>query len=242
MKIGIYGDSYADPKQYYNTLTWVDIVREKHSGSCSFGMASSNLFYSLLEFKKYYKQFDKNIFLVTGPMRIWAPRFPIGAKKDQFLSSPSGVLNSIEFQKNNNNNAEKRHTNIKILESVLLYFAYIQNPTEDLHKQKLMIDEIKSLDPDVLLIPCFSISIPDVNVGLGDIFDKENAAWNYEFYTNDIRDVRNCHMTAENNAILANKVIDHVEERTAFDLNINHFVNPTLEDKDYYLHQRRKIN
>jgi hypothetical protein len=233
MKVGIYGDSYADPVKNNNTPSWIDILMQRYSRSFSHGYASTNLFYSFREFNKYHKNYDKNIVLVTDPFRIWADRFDVSPPSFQFMSGISNTEDKIEWMKKHCKNEDQQRRNIKILESALVYYAYIQNSNEELLKQQLIIDKILSLNPDTLVIPCFSVSIPGVNIGLENIFRKENEAWGIDFTKDKFKDARNCHMTAENNVILANKIIEHLEGRTQFDLNIDDFVTPA--NKEFYI-------
>lgn len=231
MKIGIFGDSFADIKKYNSTPNWIDLLKERYDKVQSFGSMGTNLYYSMKIFINQYKNFDKNIFMITSPFRIWANRFPIYPQSRQFFQGINSVEQSIDFEKENNKNSHSLYTNIKILEAVQVYYSYIQNIEEETYKHGLMIKEILSLDPNTLLVPCYNTSMPNIDVGLFNIFEKENAAWGIDDTTTV--DTRNCHMTAENNAILSQKMIACIDNNISFSLNIDDYVTPM--NKEFYI-------
>lgn len=233
MKIGIFGDSFADIRKYNSTPNWIDLLKERYNKVQSFGLVGTNLYYSMKIFINQYKNFDKNIFVITSPYRIWANRFSISPQSRQFFQGIDSIEARIDFEKKNNKDPQSLYTNIKILEAVQVYYSYIQNIEEENYKHRLMIKEILSLDPNTLLVPCYNTSMPNIDVGLFNIFEKENAAWGIDDTTTVRYDTRNCHMTAENNAILSQKMISCIENNIAFSLNIDDYVTPM--NKEFYI-------
>lgn len=236
MNIGIFGDSFADPVSKNTTPSWISILNQHFPKTvASYGVSSSNLYYSVEAFKKFHKKHNRNVFVVTAPGRLWArgSSFPIMYHK--FFNGVNSVEDYIDFYKSAK---EPERTEIlKLLEAIRVYITYIQDFEYESYLQKLMIQDLLSIDKNIILIPCYNISnIPiDVNGNLFDIFEKENKAWGIDGIPSYKLDIRNCHMTAENNAILAQKVIDCLEKNQPLDLNINDFKAPTLDSKEFYI-------
>jgi hypothetical protein len=75
MKIGIFGDSFADPgndTRRTAEYSWFNIFAGKLNETCSIdfhGLGASSLFFSYEKFLKYYQNYDLIIFCVTGASR-----------------------------------------------------------------------------------------------------------------------------------------------------------------------------
>lgn len=248
MKIGIYGDSYADPIKKNPSADWMDTLRSKYSDVVTYGVGGSNLYYSVCQFKETHHLFDKKILLVTSPFRVWAKNSSIIPKDHRFLPSPWYIKSRIDFQKTYNNDPVSREHNIKLFEAAIIYMSFVVNKEEEIYKHQLMIKDILSMDPDTILVPCFHFSgVDNVKGHLGSIVKKENKAWNTtdeEFINFNIDDLRNCHMTAENNLIFAEKIIDVIENGTPLSLDQNDFVDPSVDSKEFYIKKYpiRKMN
>ena len=242
MKIGIFGDSYADPISKNSTPTWIDILNQRPNiHSSSYAVSGSNMYYSVEQFKKMHKKHDRNIFLVTGPERIWARRIDFMDVRHSFIPGNDTIEHLIEFYKNCKE--PERTYFLKILEALRIYFTFIRDYEYEVYLQKLMIQDLLSIDKNLILLPCFKESIPyipfDVNGCLFDVFEKENLSWGIDYNIQYQIDRRNCHMTAENNKILAEKIIAYIEQGKEIDLNINDFISPNLESKDFYIKEQK---
>lgn len=239
MKIGIYGDSYADPRKKNPSTDWIEILRLKYTDVVTYGYAGSNLYYSVSQFKKTHHLFDKKILLVTSPFRVWAKNSNILPEAHRFFPSPWFIKSYINFQKKHNKDPVSREHNIKLFEASMIYMSFISNKDEELYKHRLMLKDILSMDPDTILVPCFHLSeVDNVKGDLGLIVKKENKAWNIteeDFANFKINDMRNCHMTAENHLIFAGKIIDVIENGIQLSLDQNDFINPSLDSKEFYI-------
>lgn len=235
MNIGIFGDSYADPVSHNPTPTWIKLLNQHPNfHASSYAVSASNLYYSVEQFKKFYTRHERNIFVATHPGRIWLrASFPHDPYK--FISGISTIEAYLDYYKNFKEPEKTRYT--KIFNALEVYIAHIQDNQYEYYLQGLMLQELLSLDKNLIIIPCFghSNSPIDVNGNLFSIFEKENKAWGIDGVKLQNSDIRNCHMTAENNAILAQKIIDHLENGNPIDLNIDHFVAPSLDSKDFYI-------
>lgn len=235
MKIGIFGDSYASPKNANPTPSWINILNQhKDMFVSSYGQSASNFYYTVDQFKTYYKQYDLNIILVTNPGRIWARHSNTLHGFEKFFNSIDTIEEQLRLRKEHAVSVRQDKV-ITILETVKNYLLHIQDFEYECYLQELMIRDVLAMDKNLILIPCYSNSILNNTKGnLFDVFLKENEAWG-EIYTNKATDIRNCHMTAENNKILAEKIIAYIEQGKEIDLNINDFVSPSLDSKDFYI-------
>ena len=237
MKVGIYGDSFADsafPTNRTNTLNWMEVLQEKYDVSC-FGIVGSSLYFSIEQFKQQQDQFDKVIFLVTEPSRLWAKGLMTEPTKMQFFGGVDFIEGRIEYYKNLRDRPlqEIKHL-LKISEAALIYKSYIQNFEEEEYKHNLMLKDLLK-NKNIISIPCFHNSIQGNETSLWDIYKKETLAWGVDLDSiSKYEDVRNCHLTVENNRILAEKIIDSIENNnTSINLNLDDFMTPM--NKEFYL-------
>ena len=76
MKIGIFGDSFADPgNEVRRTANYslFNVFAKNLNEPCNIdfhGMGASSLFFSYQKFLKYYSNYDLIIFCVTGEIII----------------------------------------------------------------------------------------------------------------------------------------------------------------------------
>ena len=196
MKIGVFGDSFAILKLNL-TPTWIEILSEKYNIN-NHALSGSNLYYSIEEIKKHHEEYDKIILVVTEPGRLRVSNLiPLGLSQ-QFINGP---LDQKYSQRKELSKYEKL-----VWEAANRYFACLQDDEYDRYIHNLMLDEIKKIRPDIILIPAFINSWCNVNGSpMLSIYQKENTAWNFDLTTvvTQYKDNRNCHMIAENNAIFA---------------------------------------
>lgn len=227
MKIGIFGDSFSNSAinnkhpGYLNYLSWSDIISTKFKNDVkNFGIAGSSLYYSHNEFLTHHEKFDKIIFMITDWGRIYNSKTKINRLKHVPGFAMAEYLKTLI----ENSNIKVNHDDPLILDSIINYYIYVQNNNEEILFHKLMIDNIKSIRSDVLLIPCFSSKfsmIDDYVMCMNDISMIDmNAA---ELSWSNVRfDPRHCHMNEENNYIFANKILDWI--------NTNEFKFDTIDD------------
>ena len=218
MKIGIFGDSYAANRIENDTKSWVDIIAEKYEVT-NYASAGTSLFYSMSIFEQYQHRFDKVIFVVTSPGRLL-----LDNANNRSLSIAG--LRDCETKIENTSNPFE----LKILHAVRDYYIYVQNYNFNKYVHRLMIEKIKRIRPDTVLIPASLEKFDDIFSGASmcDIELKENNAWGI----GGIIDYRHCHMTAENNAIFATKVEEWLNGKPV-QINLDDFVTPM--NREFYL-------
>ena len=225
MKIGIFGDSFAILK-LNPTPTWVEILSEKYDIT-NYAFTGSNLYYSVSEIKKHHENYDKIILVVTEPSRIKVAKWvPIDIGK-QFIIK--GIDKNF-LDKDNLTKYEKL-----VWEASNQYFTYLQDTEYDRYIQGLMLNDLIKLRSDIILIPAFLNSWYNVNgASMANIFHKENTAWGLDAISivEQYNDSRNCHMTAENNSIFADKADTWINGEPVH-INLDDFVTTT--NKDFYL-------
>lgn len=232
MKIGIFGDSFASAVKLNDTAVWHELLGEKYNVTVH-ALGGSNLYYSVRKFIKFHEQYDKIIFVVTMPGRQqiadWIPCADASLKCVPGLTQAEALINN------------KATVDNKYLKeaygAVINYFKYMQIDHYDNYIHKLMCDDIVKRRPDAIMIPAFSNSVTDVKKNsLQDVYIKENRAWGYEELIPGVPqlyyDNRNCHLTAENNVILASKVDSWIQGMPVV-IDINDFVTPL--NKEFYL-------
>lgn len=234
MKIGIYGDSFGAGYAFnvsargkklleYIGMDWTEILAARYSVT-NYSAFSSSLVYSVDMIEKTHTEFDKIILLVTHPGRITMGN----ASKLQ----PTKHFVNYDYSKLWSDRALQEGW-FKELTSVLDYYFYIYDDDHVNLTHRSLVNYIKHIRPDALLIPNFSNSFNGIlGNTLTDIFDMENKVWDIEYPIFDY-DMRKCHLTKENNEILA----AHIEQwlrGTPVNINLDKFVKPLLS-KDYYI-------
>jgi len=206
MKIAIYGDSYGshridniDGDAFDRGLSWPELLSKDHQVT-NFSEGASSLFYSYQHFIKHHQDFDYNIFLVTQLHRLLVPRNYHGEVYKHVIP---------EKYKDEMNEKDYRDD------------AFLENQEHDIIFHNLMVDNIRRLNPNTLLIPTFPSSLDNApGNSLFDIFilEKENVPLlNYlpinKIVKDDIsehyyEDYKKCHLIEDNHIILYNKIIN----------------------------------
>lgn len=230
MKVGIFGDSFASANMN-NTESWIDILSKEYDVT-NHALSGSNLYYSMTQLKENHNKYDKNIFVVTQPGRIKiADHVPCPAPRLRYVSHAS-IISGVT--KKTSETSEL----INAYNAVLDYYKYIQDDEYDKYIHRLMIDDLTKICSNIMLIPAFKNSIPGrKRTSLIDIRTKENNAWGFDYFVPDgYFDIRNCHLTKENNSVLAKKIIESIDSNF-LNLNINDFQTPM--DKEFYIRNKK---
>lgn len=194
MKVAIFGDSYGVEQPMWNdTLSWISIISKIVSVD-NFSEGSSSLYYSYQRFIELHKNYNKIIFLVTNPGRLFLERCTI-RKHISHYDLANYYRNLAEIYEDK-----------LILEAAKNYYLYVMNEKYDQCMHNLIVESIKNLHPNILLIPCFSDSIPGLYSNC--LFEACVLDWN--FYKlkniNDYIDKRHAHMNEINNGILGKEI------------------------------------
>ena len=243
MKIGIFGDSFAEGSEYYDysrqdlnsIVAWPDFLREEYE-IYNHAKSSSSLFYSINSYKQSYRLYDKKIFIVTYPGRFELPRDiyeTCNIEQDKFINNiPSLDLKIKKYQQLNLNEI------VKTFQAAKDYYRYLYDVDLQSYIHELMINDIKTLeyhDNNTLIIP---VKSNDPNTFfMEQVLYFENKHWGLddESYNKlNFVDKRVCHMTIKNNFIFYQKIKEWIDTGT-FNVSIDDFEKPSLEDKRLYI-------
>jgi len=248
MKIAVYGDSFAAKHKKNPTPNWIDHLKNKYGTVDNYACVGSSLFYSIQEFKRTHEKYDKILFVVTGPGRILVnnPELSPNESNHSSLSQCDGDIRHLNMLIEKgiiDSSSAKRK--LKIYEAIRDYFYYVKNNEFDNYVHKLMFDDITRTRSDAIVIPALLMSDPYISSPENDnsvsrINAKETAAWGITDLVarnhRDFIDIRNSHMTIENNEIFANKAQEWINGKPVI-IDLNDFVTPM--NKEFYL---RPIN
>ena len=221
--LAIFGDSYArkdasdiNEKAWYNFMHDYDVS--------NFGESGTDLWFSYNLFLKNHQRFDNIIFLVTAPHRLTLTNPNIRIYPNQNYTTAYIKLETT---------TGKEHEQYKILVD---YYDLIHNKEKEEQLHQLMIDDAKRIRTDAIIYPCFD-NIWSNEVTLYSITHFEDKILGLDddlrtkFYRKGLRDSRACHMTEENNKIVAEFFLSKLNGKSAI---LGKLIEPTEQLKYYY--------
>lgn len=218
MKLAIFGDSFAEHISTYPGESWVSLFKKDSDFQQvdSYGLHSTNLYWSYLKFFEHYEKYDKAIFVVTSPFRF------ITTFKN--LSSHGNINHILKTQ-------AWSTERIKILKAIRDFS--IHGLSDQLVSdqfvlfQSLMLEKIKNTNFKILFVPAFRYKNTefDSETALMEITEMENKYWKVD----KVYDKRQCHLSENNNKILyeilKSKIIS-LDAQSSSKLDINMFTKP----------------
>lgn len=233
MKIGIFGDSFADdynlwPEHFKEVgPSWIEYIRDQNIEVDNFSFGGSGLYYSYEKFISNFQKYDKIIFLVAAPGRICLSE---NGKYEHWFN-----LNQVEKELEVCFDYNKKVR----LNAVYSYFKYIKNDNFDNLIHKMLIDRISKKHNEMLMIPSFDRSGILGQLPFASISEFEAAFWNLTDvlpHGQDMFDARKCHMCEENNLMVGEEIFNWVKTGK-FNLDPNKFKTPTREFEHYFRKQ-----
>lgn len=162
MKIGIFGDSFADTLvcdkeevSKHNIIGWPDLLKTEYN-IVNFSRGGTSLFYSYMLFKEKQTDFDKIIFVLTDNAR-WSNLMVIPNKisvyGDNYFSVGSFAM--VEHIKTDKD--FKKYIDMEVqakLDALEMYYGYLYSDSTWFMNEtgKLIIDDIIKIRPDTLVI------------------------------------------------------------------------------------------
>lgn len=214
MRIGIFGDSFADRTAYSPVShitedeSWIADMENAGHKVTTYGKTGSSTWYSFQQFLAHYEQFDHVVFCYSSLHRIH--HLPEGLEDLSFLRTPDEL-----YALRRNNNLSKQQE----LEMVRILTGHIPNisiPFDVWIKQKIF-DDINLL--------CYNKNIKLVNLLTFD--DRKDINFNislesrqgdclYNLFNISKKELpsmgevdnRWCHLSKENNTILSGIIFD----------------------------------
>ena len=235
MRVGVFGDSFASSHSVGIGDPWHKMLNNQFNlDITSYGVNGSSLHYSYDKFNEMHKQYDKIVFLLTGPGRLTLPL------PEEYKTQSLGQLYHVTGLESFKSAVEKNFNTDYLLKNTALalegYYNYIVDFNKDSLFHRLLVKEIKHIRPDALLVPCFYLTgeedwhhsttlnnisdIDVINYGL----DPKKAVW---------ADIRHCHMSQENNYVFASMVAEWIKTGS-FNFEITKFIKSDKPVETYF--------
>ena len=246
MKIAIYGDSFGDdtgqwPHRFDNVGPgWAQLLSSTGNNRVSnFCEGGASFSYSYNQFIGTHHDHDRIIFMVTCPGRITleiedfsnlAPSYKHHPNYHQVLAWQAQLVK-----------INPRSQGLVKLSALAQYFLFVKNDEYDIDSQWLLLNSVKKIRPDTIIIPCFHTSIPNLThdalcaVGHMELEYLCNDRYSNidELLHNTRDDARKCHMSDENNFIFYQKILKFLSGDPVH-IDINDFVKPTMPLDHYW--------
>lgn len=215
MKIGVFGDSFAE-KNYAGTgLIWYDILQKDHGHQVEcFGESGSSILFSAELIHKTAQLYDLVIWCLTTPGRFSLPNMINGRRVHVTTSQDQCVAKDLEI-------AKKHSVCVDYLKYVFEW------ETENLIGRALA-SYLQTTHGNVMILPCFP---PPLSSQFNLYTLCENEAQHYfpgqsipKIYQ-EYQDVRPGHITQENQAILAGLINQNLVPGI-FQTSYDNFVAP----------------
>jgi hypothetical protein len=206
LKLGIYGDSFADTR-YLESLcgndslfgkSWVEILCENFDIT-NYSEGGSGVYFSYVKFLENHKQHDLNLFLISQHSRFSVQMRDI----EKIMHVVPGSFQSgydKELKK-----LESYPTDKRIFQSIKGYLDHIMDDKKDKTFANLMIDNIKKIRPDTFFIDLFDSENSLVKISILELM-KEGLDFDILRKDGYRVDLRKCHLSEENNIMTAEKV------------------------------------
>lgn len=220
MKLGVFGDSYADEMIHVDIArypSWITLLRNNYEVE-SHGLGGSGLYYSFKLFLENYPKYDKIIFVATVPGRIHIPEWI------EFTNKYTRHVNSYDVA--------KLHLKIKglsgtaklALGAAMQYYMYLIDEEKERIIHGLMVEKVKQLRPDALILTTDGQPNSLTNINRHEIksvgFPDEAISWN---------DKRVCHFSKRTNEFLAEKMLKWLNGEPP-ELNLEEWPKITKEE------------
>lgn len=220
MRIAVYGDSYAEKRHSPDSGAWWRVLESMgHEVTC-FAESSSSLIWSARILEKHATKFDFNIWCTTAIGR-YSTRLTDGT----WFHLSSGVLVDDLLRQEQD---KEKIFKLQIFSQFIDHFYNVED--DDLISRSLVESFLIRFD-NLMIVPGFNI--PDItDFHLSDISAIEENHLFPEYVNStrsihkDYRDARVCHMSKQNNRILA-ELIDSNLRRGIFKTDISNFQLPT---------------
>lgn len=235
MHIGIFGDSFADYNNQYSLVneneSWIRYLVDNTGATFEcFGYGGTSIWYSFEKFKENYKKFTHIVFCQTFPHRIH--HLPPELVGYHHVKDPA----PLSFM----NISEK-----KIMKSIIdIYYSKLFNKNLDLFLAQQIFDQVNFLCEKENIKLATILPFEDLRYHENYIINLEKRTGDcllgiHHVATNEViaaskpngltsGDTRYCHLSKENNQILA-KIL-----KEGFDVNKKRVYNFSIENSDDY--------
>lgn len=191
MRLGIFGDSYGDtavdPERSWPSLIGGDIAVANYSQS------GTGLYHAWQQFHRYQQGLDRIIVLVTAWSRLYTQ-----------LGWITGLRHCEDL-------CDRDPARRDLYQALIAYQRHLQVDQQLRDTQQLMLRDMETTRPDLLLINCFDpgVTARAAEFDLYSVSDIDHQHYGLDPAT--VRDLRCCHINDENNQRMAELVTDWVQ-------------------------------
>jgi hypothetical protein len=241
IKVGIFGDSYADcvHRDSRNLITDINhigwpiiLASDSRLGVENYAKNCTSIFYSYKKFYEHRDKFDTIIFVVTQGARLY------NSNENILISNLSTIEQLIENLKLE---SKPQSLTYKQYLAAKMYYEYLHEPEfSDYVRDKLIEDIInicKIENKKLILIPAFDEDIKNIkyfNVSLDKITIGElKTQFGCTDYVMEKPKNRACHLSKTNNEILARLLAEIINGKELV-VTINDFEFTKVSDPENY--------
>lgn len=257
-RIAIFGDSYADPfihggdnisnrpslraephrfatwirMNKISKLSWPILLSTKHNLTVdNYALLGSSIFYSFDKFRNNYVEYDTIIFLLTDPSRLF-----IDDDSLHFATSLNLIVEKLK-------KISPDHKDYPILKAAEQYFIYLYEVKLHYFVRDAVIAQVvdicKRFKKKLIMIPAIGYdevirqATPYFEIDLCKVTKKElkTQFGSYDFILETEK--RSCHMSEENNNILANLIVKIINGED-LRIGLEHFKFQKVDDPENY--------
>jgi hypothetical protein len=208
-RVGIFGDSFADRTQLDGPFldeSWIKVLEDKGLRVVSYGKSGTSTWYSYEQFCSHYDQFDHIVFVYSQPDRIHY--LPEGTEQYSYLHSVDDYFAAYH---NSALNPLDEQTLLRIVSG---HIAGLSQSFNFFVQQKIFDDiNLRCREKNIRIVnvlPFENRKHPnhklDFNSRYGDVFYNLLQVSTKELphlLEKGFRDKRSCHLSKENNFVLA---------------------------------------
>jgi len=228
MRIGIFGDSYCDKNIDFNQPSWFELLTHHGHKVISLGEGGSSVLFSAMLLDKHANEFDFLIWAVTEPLRLSIT-----------ISEPPYILHFNQGNIYNSDKFKKEETISKI-DAVGKYFKHLLEFDDQDLISSALVNYMMLKHNNLMVIPCFFDPLR-LDFNLFNLCSKEIDYYfpniSYEKFFQTYSDLRRCHLTIENNKILADIIAENLKPGI-FQTNYDNFVMNPSADKRFYFKKK----
>lgn len=225
MKIGVFGDSYAE-SGWKNRIWWRCLEQNHNHVVQSFGSGGSSILYSAKLIEQHASKFDFLIWCLTCPGRV---TFEISDSLDRhFGPNPQQYFHYTNKLLYNHVNLSPE--TIKKISVYNEYVKYIYNDDDEFLISASIANYFLTKYKNLMIIPCFQPPL-DAEFNLYNVCSNELKHYfpdhKLEDVYKDYQDLRPGHLTNTNNKILA-ELINQNLQPGIFQTDYSNFQAPTV--------------
>lgn len=250
--IGIFGDSFADPNHGHDEFPdmkyngWMyhlkNYVPEIHA------RGGTSVYSSFKNFLKHHEKYDRVIFLITQPQRIF---FTNIIYNDDEMPAPS-YENATWALKNIHNLNTRQILTLKAIQD---YYLYVNHYETQLDISQCLVDKLISLRPDGLFINIFYEAMgPRKGLGIfenvlgapilkyldttiSSLADTSKVDFPHQLVSQRFEKRMTCHLSNEANKLLGDHIMQALE-KNKWAPEVPSFLKHEVTDLNYYFHDR----